>query len=403
MKRLLFLILLIIFTSNLFAQFKINLEVSAKGKKRIPVILEKFTYPEANFNLKAYADKIYTIIKNDLQFSDEITFKENNAEFKVSGDINYKKNEIQFKLVVRDLFLKQDSLIKYYYGSKNVLTRIAHSASNDILYTITGKKSLFEYKILFVDDKTGTKQIYLMDYDGLNIKRLTFSNSIETYPELIGNYLIYTSFETGNPRVFIKNLSTGIKKILIKKGDFSAGADISPDGKLISAMVGVKGSTNIGLFYFNGKFIKFISPTIFDEVSPRWSHDGKKLAFVSDRAGSPQIYVYNFSTNIVKRISFGSKYSCYPCWGAKDQYIYYSSFNGKNYTIYRTSINYFHIEELTEGEYPDISKDNKFMVFTKNVNGYNQIFIMNLETGKLLQVTKSKSNKYSPRWYYGKY
>ncbi len=402
LKKILILVLLFCsFTQFLFGDLKINLEISAKGKKKIPVILNKFLWEGADS--KSIANKIQNIIKKDLIFSDDITLNGSKPEFSINGEVSIVNNRINFKLRVTDLFLQKDNLIKIYTGSENVISKIAHAASNDILQIITGEKGIFEYKILFVSDKTGKKQIYLMDYDGNNVKRLTFDNSIDTAPELFDDYLMYTSFKFGNPRVVLKYLPTGEIKLLIKKGTMSAGADISPDKKKIVAMYGTNKNTDIGLFNFNGKFLKAIMPSIFDEASPRWNHKGDKIAFISDRTGSPQVYIYDLNTNKMRRISFGSRYSCYPCWGANDEYIYYSSLKGDTYTIYRTSLNYFHLEELTQGEYPDVSKNNKYMVFTKQVNGFYQIFIMNLETNKIFQITTDNSNKYFPRWYYGKY
>ena len=402
MKKIFLMIIFIFLTnSNHFCDLKITLNVQAKGKRKIPVIIENFS--SLNPALNNFAKKIQSIIKRDLIFSENIKFSNENSEFLIKGEISKKQNQILLKLTVRDLFLKQDSLIKYYSGSINVLTRIAHRASNDILQIITGKKSIFEDKILYVDDITGKKQIYLMDYDGLNVKRLTFSKSIATSPVIYKDYLLYTSFLTGRARVVMKVLNTGVKKIIIKLGSFSASPDISQDGKKIIAMFGENGNSDIGLFNLNGKLLKVISKTEFDEVSPKFSHNGNMIAFVSDRTGSPQVYVYNIKTGKTTRVSFGYNYCCYPSWGANDNYVYYSALIGNSYKIFRNSLNLFHIEEITEGEYPDVSKNNKFLIFTRNVNGFYQIFIKNLETGNEYQITNTKSNKYFPRWYYGKY
>ncbi len=384
--------------SLLFAELKIDLEVSAKSKRRIPIIIEKFSS-----NNESLLNEFYETIKNDLIFSDEFIIVENNGEYLIKGDFVVNDNKINFKLYVKDLFLKKDNLIKTYSANKNLLRKVAHKVSEDILETITGKNGIFTYKILFVDDKTGVKQIYLMDYDGKNIKRLTYGNHIDTSPVLFKDFLLFTSFKSGNPRVYIKNLKTGIKRILISNGKLSASPDISPNYMYISAMFSLNNNSEIGIFDLNGKLIKRIASSEFDETSPKFSHDGNKIAFVSNRSGSPQVYIFDIKTNKIKRISFGTNYSCYPAWGDNDNYIFYSGMKDGKFYIYRASLQYFHIEQITEGEYPAPIFKDKYLLFTKFKNGFYQIFLMDIENNKIFQITQTKSNKYYPEWYYGKY
>ncbi len=399
MKKLfLYIIILIFIPSFLLAELKIDLEVAAKSKKRIPIILYNF-----QTNNPQLGKELYDTIKNDLIFSDEFLIVDKNGEYGISGILTVQNNKINFKVSVKDLFLKNDNLLKSYTASTKLIRRVAHRVSADILYSITGKKGIFDYKILYVDDKTGVKQIYLIDYDGKNNKRLTYGNHIDTSPVLFKDYLLFTSFKAGNPRVYIKNLQTGIKKILILKGKMSAAPDISPDYNYITAMFGEKNNTEIGIFNINGKFLKKIASSVFDETTPVFSHDGTKIAFVSNRSGSPQVYFIDLKTNKIKRVSFGTNYSCYPSWGYNDSYIFYSGMKDGKFYIYRASLNYFHIEQIAEGEYPSPIFKDKFLLFTKLKNGFYQIFLMDIENNKIYQVTQTKSNKYYPRWYYGKY
>ena len=56
-------------------------------------------------------------------------------------------------------------------------------------------------------------------------------------------------------------------------------------------------------------------------TSPYFSPDGEKVAFVSDRSGSPQIYVMNKDGSNQERVSFnkGSYYN--PIWSPRGDYI----------------------------------------------------------------------------------
>ena len=59
-------------------------------------------------------------------------------------------------------------------------------------------------------------------------------------------------------------------------------------------------------------------------MSPTWSPDGNKIAFVSNRTGSPQIYVLDLETGNERRLTFEGKYNTQPSWSPRGDKIAYS-------------------------------------------------------------------------------
>ena len=47
-------------------------------------------------------------------------------------------------------------------------------------------------------------------------------------------------------------------------------------------------------------------------VSPDWSPDGRKFAYVSNESGNPQIYIFDVTTGQKKRVTFSGKYNTSP-------------------------------------------------------------------------------------------
>ncbi len=411
----------------LFAEMQIDIDVSAKGKKKIPVYIVKFNIKNDNEDLKKLNNKIFNIIINDLNFSDNFKiFKNNkssfldftlpntliklfkNAEYVVQGETGYMLNDqIYVKLKIYDLFLKQYKLYKNFYGSKIYYRRIAHKISNNILKRLTDETSVFEDKILYVTNATGIKQIAISDYDGGGEHFLTSYKTINISPKLYGNILYFTSFRSGNPKIFIKNLKTGGVKTLISKGNFSAGADLSPNGDKIVAMFENGGDADIGIFNIKGKLLTKVTDNIFNESSPVWSHNGKYIAFVSNRSGTPQIYTYNINSKKINRLTFTSNYSSYPSWGFNDEYIYFSSKINGFFQICRVSTSLMHYEQLTfdraNHEFPTVSKNGKYLLYSKSKGNNRQLFIKSIETGKIFRVTHDNFDYSYPAWYYGDY
>jgi TolB protein len=71
---------------------------------------------------------------------------------------------------------------KRYFGNPDDLRLISHKFSDEVMYRLTGQKGIFLTKIAFVSDRSGKKEIYLMDYDGHNLTPVTNHRSITLSP-----------------------------------------------------------------------------------------------------------------------------------------------------------------------------------------------------------------------------
>jgi len=78
---------------------------------------------------------------------------------------------------------------------------------------------------------------------------------------------------------------------------FASDPQISPDGRRIvyirafADIMSDKRLSNLWIVDFDGSDNRALTTGNFSDESPRWSPDGTRIAFVSDRGGSPQLYV----------------------------------------------------------------------------------------------------------------
>ena len=78
---------------------------------------------------------------------------------------------------------------------------------------------------------------------------------------------------------------------------FAVDPQISPDGKRIvyvrqfSDLMNDKRESNLWMINVDGNENRALTNGNFSDGSPRWSPDGSRIAYVSDRNGKPQIYV----------------------------------------------------------------------------------------------------------------
>src|SRR5712671_2988936 len=103
---------------------------------------------------------------------------------------------------------------KLYFGSLDAegAKKVAREFAADILQQF-GAKSLAGSKIYFVSDRTGTKEIWSMDYDGSNQKPVTHYKSISSMPaaSVDGKMVAFTTYAEGNPKIMVYSAETGRK------------------------------------------------------------------------------------------------------------------------------------------------------------------------------------------------
>lgn len=103
--------------------------------------------------------------------------------------------------------------------------------------------------------------------------------------------------------------------------------------------------------------------------APAWSPDGKKLAYVMTVSGHPKIYMVDLHTQESQQITFGRSIDTEPTWDHKGSAIYFTSNRSGSPQIYRFNFSDKQISRVTyEGPYhvrPTISKNNRLLTLTK--------------------------------------
>lgn len=97
--------------------------------------------------------------------------------------------------------------------------------------------------------------------------------------------------------------------------------DPSPDGRELAVVSG----GDIWLVSSNGGEARLLVAHEANDYRPRWSPDGRQLAFVSTRSGNGDIYVLDLATNAVRRVTFDDGAEQLDAWSPDGQWLYFSS------------------------------------------------------------------------------
>ncbi len=169
-----------------------------------------------------------------------------------------------------DVFKKKEMTAKRYSGKIRDLRKIVHTFADEIMKSVTGETGPFTGKIAFVSKRTGNKEIYLMDYDGYNVQRLTRNGSINLNPDFSpdGREIIYTSYKRGNPDLFRRELFSGAEADISSRRGINITGAYAPDGKRIALAMSKDGSSKIYLIDKAGKVLARLTYGGSIDVSP---------------------------------------------------------------------------------------------------------------------------------------
>ncbi|GEP45458.1 PD40 domain-containing protein [Brevifollis gellanilyticus] len=169
----------------------------------------------------------------------------------------------------------------------------AKALADDVILTITGKPGLATSRIVFVSDKSGSKQVYLCDPDGKEVLQVTHHSHGAVSPTLNadGTAVAYTSYSNGFPVVQWMDLGQGWERTVTDTPGSSFGAAFSPDGQRLALVMSFLGNPEIFVTDLTTSTAACISDTTGAPSSPAWHPDGKQVIFADDRGDGPRLYV----------------------------------------------------------------------------------------------------------------
>lgn len=311
---------------------------------------------------------------------------------------------------------------------KSQLRQKAHQVADAIYRSITGKPSIFNSKIVFISDRTTrgkniTKEIYVMDFDGRRVEKLTDFNSVVLSPAVspdnskIMFSLIATKKEVSRQKtrniknidLMVYDLGTKKFKTVSSRPGINSGAIFTGKGDSVYLTLSFSGNPDIYELDLNTDRMRKVTSHYSDDVDPSVTQDGKLMTFLSNRAGKAHIYTMDPSVTEkdVKRISFVGRFNATPRFSPDGREIVFSSWVDGTFDIYRIDSQGNNLVRLTKSdtsnEEPVFSPDGEFIVYTSKKRSSRgkaeqDIYIMNREGEVLGKLTHDFGQSSSPVW-----
>ena len=393
--------------------------IRKEGSGKIVIALNKLDAPVKEES--RLAQSLDTIIHDGLDFTGLFTMISPPLNVKNTSGLNFgaldsvgaavyaggvvtnTSGTISLDMEVYDIAGAKLLLKKTYNGKPPQLRTIGYAFCADLVELLTGKKSIFGSKIVFVSNKTGFKEIYECDFDGHELRQLTNSHSISLTPALSpdGKYLAYTDFSSGRPALYIRDLSAGIISTINKSG-----ISIDPgwrNSREVATTLSFEGDQEIYLIKVDGAISRRLTFSKGIDLSPSFSPDGSKMAYVSDQNGLPQIFIEDLQSGQVNRLTFSGRYNTQPSWSPAGDKIAYTTWeSGGEINIFAIGIDGSGLKQLTansgENESPSWSPDGRMIVFTSNRQGSKKMYIMQSTGENQRSLLPSDGEQMQPSW-----
>ena len=356
----------------------------------------------------AHISKI-TSFSSPVQYSD---WKAINAQALITGTVSGSATgQITVKFRIYDVFAGAE-LGKglRFNGSADGWRRMAHKVADVVYGRITGESGYFDSRVVFVSE-TGRKgarkkRLAIMDYDGANVQYLTDSASIVLAPRFspTGDRVLYTSYETGFPHIYLLDVGSVKRKVLQNSaGTMSFAPRFAPNGKSVVYSLEQGGNTDIYLMNLSSGKSRRLTNAASIETAPSFSPDGSQIVFESDRSGSQQLYVMSASGGSPKRISFGDGRYGTPVWSPRGDMIAFTKQNKGRFHIGVMRVDGSKERLLTASfldEGPTWSPNGRVIMFTRETQGASgaaSLYSVDI-SGRNLKPVKTPDGASDPAW-----
>ena len=290
-------------------------------------------------------------------------------------------------------------LARTYHGSE--LRPLVHMWANDVILQFTGMRGVFGSRIAF--SMTGRNpEIATIGMDGQEMKVVTQMKSQCLLPALSpsGGQIAFNSYLRGGADLWVVSASGGRARHISDRPGLNTGpAWLS--GNTLIATLSFEGNAELyKISATDGSIITRLTNSPSIETSAAVSPGGDQIAFVSDRQGTPQIFIMPSSGGGARRLTYQGNYNQTPrfCPRKETPMIAFTGRDERNvFDVFLYDLRTGKIDRVTQGKGsnsdPAWSPDCRLLAYSSSRGG---LFLMNLQTHKEFQIYKGGAK--NPSW-----
>lgn len=340
--------------------------------------------------------------------------------------------------------------------------RLTRDGAREGSYAADGKQVVYVrgFNTIYQDNYTGSANydLYLVEVEGGTTRRLTETPGNERWPVLSkdGATVWFTAEEKGVANLYAMPTAGGArtqvttyagldlqrpcfawdrKRVVFERGGRLAWADVteagapqhdlglviqsdvrnsglevrtitaggeqahvSPDGS--SVAFALRG--DLWLMPSGGGPATRLLSTPLEEAWPRFSPDGKRLAFQAEKGGNSDVYVMDLDTRRVTQVTKNPASDFFHSWSPDGARLVFSSERSGNRDLWSIEVATGREVQLTDhpaaDDDPCYSPDGRWIAFDSGRDGTQAIYVMPAEGGAARRVTQGAGFFQVPTW-----
>jgi Tol biopolymer transport system component len=272
---------------------------------------------------------------------------------------------------------------------------------------------------------TRTAHIYVMNADGSGLHRVARAGTDRALssgqrvgpraPDPVwspdGRKIAFGSERDGNVELYVVNPDGSDQRRLTRSPQSEESLTWSPDGRQIAFVRSIRGrSRTYKGITLDGRLLRQeIYVMNADGSGPRplaagsapaWSPDGRKIAFRSARDGNGEVYIVNADGSGLRRLTRNRASDGDPVWSPNGKKIYFVRFARGKSDIYLMNADGSGQRNLSHNPAPPrdgrdnspvVSPDGRKITFVSQRDGSTQIYVMNADGSGLRRLTHTDS------------
>ena len=284
-------------------------------------------------------------------------------------------------------------------------------------------------QIAFVSKRDGNFEIYVMDNDGGNPRRLTNNPAKDLAPSWSpdGKRIAFISDRDGHPdrapgwftdEIYVMDADGGNEQNLTNHPSDDRSPSWSPDGTRIAFQSYRDNDRNHNIEIYvmaaDGSNLQRLTNNLAADEDPAWSPDGKRIVFSSAREGhfmdahkniTDEIYVMDADGGNQQRLTENRNNDWDPVWSPDGQRIAFAADRKGDrvkFDIYVMDADGGNQQKLTNNRIidwdPSWSPNGERIAFVSTRDENSEIYVMDADGGNLQNLTNHPHSDSGPAW-----
>lgn len=241
--------------------------------------------------------------------------------------------------------------------------------------------------MVFVSDRDGNDDLFLINLDGSGLQQLTSHEDKDFLPHWSpdGKQIVFTSGRDGNLEIYKINIDGSGLQRLTDNPQIDEAPKWSPDAtKIAFFSLREDGNPDLYIMYADGSGLERITDDEGVETFPNWSPYGKDLSFTKIQLPerNPAMFMVHLDSKKWTEIYDSPGKDFGTSWVSSDRLAFYSDRTG-NFEIYLVNKDGSELVQLTDNPatdtFPAYGPDDYSIIFTSDRSGSERIYRMNVE------------------------